>query len=166
MEGRELLKAGTWLLDTVIEKDDFVANAKRKGEKIHLGDLMSICSVKFWERDPEFHKVKGRITFRGDTVKDEDGKVAVFQEMSAHPTSIQTANSNLAYGCLPGNKTTQADAVRAYVQSLLKSKYKTWVRIPKELWPDKWHKEGWRKPMCLLVKALYGHPESLSLIHI
>ena len=67
LEGQELLKAGTWLLDTVIEKDALVAQARRKGEKIHLGDLMSICSVKFWERDPEYHKVKGRITFRGDT---------------------------------------------------------------------------------------------------
>ena len=109
---------------------------------------------------PEWHKYKGRICYRGDNTRDQNGALAVFQEMSASPTSIHTANSNLAYGLMPGNKTTTADAIRAYVQAKLNSKYQTWVRIPPELWPDKWHKEGRKKPMCLLEKALYGHPES------
>ena len=120
---------------------------------------MSICSVKFWEKATEFHKHKGRICFRGDNVKDEHGAVAVFQEMSATPTTIQSANSNLAYGCLPGHKTTQADAVRAYVQAVLKGVYPTWVQVPKELWPADW-KDKYTRPMCQLHKALYGHPES------
>ena len=85
--------------------------------------------------------------------------MAVFQEMSATPTTIQSANSNLAYGCLPGHKTTQADAVRAYVQAVLKGVYPTWVQVPKELWPDHW-KDTYTRPMCRLHKALYGHPES------
>ena len=68
-------------------------------------------------------------------------------------------NANIAYGCFPGHKSTTCDAVRAYVQSLLKSKHKTWVRIPKELWPASW-KGRYTAPMCLLDKALYGHPES------
>ena len=46
------------------------------------------------------------------------------------------------------------------MQSLLKSKHKTWVRVPRELWPEEWHKQGYQKLMCLLKKALYGHPES------
>ena len=121
---------------------------------------MSICSIKFWECDPRKHKYKGRICFRGDSVKDQDGAAAVFQELTASPTTVQSANSNIAYGCLEGNETQQADAVRAYVQALLKSKHATWVRIPKELWPEEWHKRGLRRPMCLLKKALYGHPES------
>ena len=50
-------------------------------------------------------------------------------------------------------------ALRAYIQSLLKSKHKTWVAIPKTLWPPEWH-GVYTKPMCLLEKALYGHPES------
>ena len=159
-EGRALVDAGNWREDTVREKDELVADAQSKGEKIHVGELMSICSIKFWERDPEFHKAKGRICFRGDIVKDEFGAAAVFQELSFNPTSIHTANSNLAYGCLPGHKTTAADAIRAYIQSLLKSKHRTWVHVPRELWPPEWHKKGYKKPMCLLVKALYGHPES------
>ena len=150
----------TWLLETVTEKDDLVADAQSSGVKIHLGQLMSICSVKFWERPKDFHKYKGRICFRGDIVKDENGVAAVFEELSASPAAIQGANANIAFGLLPGHKTSTADAVRAYVQSLLRGKHKTWVLIPKELWPDDWHKQGFRKPMCLLNKALYGHPDA------
>ena len=32
--------------------------------------------------------------------------------------------------------------------------------MPKELWPDDWHKRGYKNPVCLLVQALYGHPEA------
>eukprot|EP00973_Karenia_brevis_P070872 9851041-Karenia_brevis.AAC.1 len=60
---------------------------------------------------------------------------------------------------LPGNATTQADAVRAYVQSLLKSKDETWVTIPPMLGPKHWG-QTYDRPVCRLVKALYGHPES------
>ena len=159
-EGRALVDADTWLEETVIERDDLVKNAQKSGETIHLGDLLTICSIKFWERVVAEHMYKGRICFRGDNVRDEQGAVAVFQELSANPTSVHSANSNIAYGCIPGNKSTVADAVRAYVQSLLKSKHKTWVQIPKELWPKKWHGKNYRRPMCLLKMALYGHPES------
>ena len=159
-EADALTGESTWLLDTVTEKDALVADAQASGVKIHLGQLMSICSVKFWERPKDFHKYKGRICFRGDIVRDENGVAAVFEELSASPTAIQGANANIAYGLLPGHKTTTADAVRAYVQSLLRGKHKTWVLIPRELWPEDWHKKGLRKPMCLLNKALYGHPDA------
>ena len=62
-EGQALVDAGTWRMDRVREKDELIADAQSRGEKIHLGDLTSICSIKFWERDPEFHKAKGRICF-------------------------------------------------------------------------------------------------------
>ena len=159
-EGGALLESGTWLESTVCEKDDLIHWAKDTRERIHLGDLLTMCLIKFFERDEEFWKLKGRICFRGDTVKDEDGAVAVFQEISANPTAIQGVNANIAYGCFPGHSSSVADAIRAYVQSLLKSKHKTWVHIPKELWPKSWHGK-YNKPMCLLVKAFYdGHPES------
>ena len=150
----------TWDLSTVVEKADLVATPLKTGEKIHLGELMSICSEKFAELAPELRKLKGRIVYRGDITKDQNGNLAVFQELSASPTSIQSANSCLAYGLLPGHSTTQADAIRAYIQSLLGSKCKTWVALPKELWPQSWKAQQYQKPMVLLVKSLYGHPES------
>jgi hypothetical protein len=159
-EGHALVQAGTWLENTVCECEDLLKWAKETGEDIHLGDLMAICSIKFWERAAEFHKYKGRICFRGDSVKDQYGSAAVFQELTASPATVQAANSNIAYGLLPGHCTTQSDAIRAYVQSLLHSKHKTYVRIPYMLWPKHWKNQGWKKPVCLLERALYGHPES------
>ena len=104
---------------------------------------------------------RGRITFRGDNTKDEEGAYAIFQELSASPTSIQDANCSIAYGLLPGHSSSTADAVKAYIQALLRSKHPTWVRIPTELWPEDGSWEGkFVQPMCLLERALYGHPES------
>jgi hypothetical protein len=159
-EARALVEAGTWIEDTVIEKHLLVANAKASGETIHLGDLMSICSVKNAEGPESLQSFKGRVCFRGDSVKDQEGLAAIFQEMSSCPTTIHTTNSTIAYGSLPGNACETADAVRAYIQCELKSVHRTWVRIPRELWPASWHDKGYVAPMCLLVKALYGHPES------
>ena len=39
------------------------------------------------------------------------------------------------------------------------SEHPTWVQIPRELWPAAWKGRYWR-PVCLLIKSLYGHPES------
>ena len=66
---------------------------------------------------------------------------------------------NLMYGLLPNHKTSTADAIKAYVQSELRSKYPTWIQLPKELWPKQWHGK-FRNPVVLLVKSLYGHPEA------
>ena len=120
---------------------------------------MSIWSVFFFERAVAFHIYIGRICYRGDNARDEHGALAVYQELAANPTTINTANSNIAYGCLPGNKTTQADAIRAYIQATLNNVCATWVAIPFDLWPASW-KGRFRKPMCKLIRALYGHPES------
>ena len=92
-------------------------------------------------------------------MKDQEGAAAVFQDLAASPTSIAGINNNLAYGRIPGHSTSTADAVKAYVQSLLASKCATWVQLPHELWPSSW-KGKYSKPMVLLVKSLYGHPEA------
>ena len=104
-------------------------------------------------------KMKGRIVFRGDIGKDEYGAAAVYQDMAANPTSVQGLNHCLAFGSIPGNKITTADAVKAYVQALLKSKYPTWIELPPELRPA-WWKEHFVQPVVLLIKSLYGHPEA------
>ena len=96
---------------------------------------MTIASIKFYELADHLHKMKGRIVYRGDCAKDEHGAAAVYQELGANPTSVQRLNACLAYGSLPGNRATAADAVKAYVQALLSSKYKTWIELPPELRP-------------------------------
>ena len=94
---------------------------------------MSICSEKFAELAEHLRVLKGRIFFRGDIVKDQEGAAAVFQDLAASPTSIAKINNNIAYGRIPGHATSTADAVKAYVQSMLESKCATWVQLPPEL---------------------------------
>ena len=159
-EASGLLAEKTWLEETVIEKADLLQWANHSRKKIHIGDLLLLCSIKYFEMPEAYHKHKGRICFRGDNARDEKGAYAVYQELSASPTSIHTANCNIAYGCLPGHKTTQADAIRAYIQALLGSLFETYVRIPWDLWPQAWKDAGMHAPCCKLNKSLYGHPEA------
>ena len=46
-EADGLVEKGTWDLNTVTEGKDLVEHAKEFWMKIHLGQLMSICSEKF-----------------------------------------------------------------------------------------------------------------------
>jgi len=127
---------------------------------------MTICSIKHYELALKQQKRKGRIVYRGDLTKDHTGALAVFQELSANPTSLISARCNLAYGCLPGHTISQADAIQAYIQSLLKTSDRqgrpvdTWISLPPELQPPEWKKLPFRDPVVKLVKALYGHPDS------
>ena len=160
-EAKGLLSKGTWDLRTVMEKSELIKAAKRAGNRLHIGSLMTICSEKYAEMEQALRVLKGRVVYRGDCARDQDGRAALYQNLTASPTSIAAANANIAYGRVPGHKTSSADAVKAYVQALLKAKQPTWVQIPKELWEDDWH-QRFKQPVCLLVKALYGHPESGS----
>ena len=84
--------------------------------------------------------------------------------MSASPASITAANAIIAFGMLKGHKITPADAVKAYLQSLLNSLAEIWVRLPKEVWPESWFfKNGrplFRRPVIRLLRSFYGHPEA------
>ena len=103
-------------------------------------------------------KLKARIVFRGDDIRDGDGNLAVLLESKVNPAGISAINANLAFGSLLNNKTTQSDVVRAYLQSTLGTKVPTFVELPSELVPSE-HK--WIKRPCVrLWKSLYGHPES------
>ena len=45
-EADGIIKAGTWPLDSVREKEDVRPEAKRTGVSVHFGQLMTIASVK------------------------------------------------------------------------------------------------------------------------
>ena len=134
-EANGLESKGTWDLGTVREADAIREEARRLGIKTHFGSLMGICSIKFAELAKHLQIYKGRLVYRGDCAKDEWGSAALYQELAASPTSVPTTNSTIAYGTLPGNKISTADAVKAYVQAHLKSEHPTWISLPPELWP-------------------------------
>ena len=60
--------------------------------------------------------------------------------------------------CLPGCTGQQGDANQAFPQAVFKG-IETWIEIPRSRWPRSWHAKKW-KPVCKLLCALYGHPES------
>ena len=56
---------------------------------------------------------------------------AVPQDVDSKSVTLTATNINIFYGSLPGRKTTSADAVRAYVQALLKAKNRKFVKSPR-----------------------------------
>ena len=106
--------------------------------------------------------MKGRIVYRGDCAKDEDGGAAVYRELGANPTSVQGLIACMVYGALPGNSTTTANVRKAYVQAYLKSNFQTWIELPPEF-RSTWWREKFARPVVLLLRALYGHPEAGGL---
>ena len=84
---------------------------------------MTIASIKLFELAKHLQKMKGRIVYRGDCAQDEEGAAAVYRELGANPASVQGLSACMAYGALPGNATTTANAIKAYVQAILKSNF-------------------------------------------
>jgi len=109
--------------------------------------LLAICSEKHVELGPQFRTLKGRACYRGDQARTEKGNLALYQTMSASPASITAANAIMSYRLMKGHKITSADAVKAYLQSLLNSLAETWVRLPQEVWPDSWFNENIWSPI-------------------
>ena len=155
-----LLEAGAWLEDESVSKAEALAWASRTSNVIHIGSLMVILIVKGPELDPDFWKLKARIVFTGDSVRDNHGASAIFEELYASsPASLEGLNTVVAFGLLEGNGCATSDAVRAYVQAALKSKNKTFVLLPHELVPES--KKRIISPVAPLHKALY--PASSAL---
>ena len=126
---------------------------------VHFGNLMIILSVKSSELSPDQWRLKARIVFRGDDIRDQSGMSAVFEELFASsPSSLEGLNTAVAFGLLESHGVTTSDAVRAYTQAKLNTKHRTYVLLPPELVPD--HKKHLHQPCAPLHKALYGHPDS------
>ena len=65
-EAAGLESKGTWDNTTVREQDAIKEEARRKGMTIHLGSLMSICSIKFAELAKHLQIYKGMLVYRGE----------------------------------------------------------------------------------------------------
>ena len=73
-----------------------------------------------------------------DLVDAKSGKnVALFQELSSSPATMQASKAADTYGLFPGHETQQADARQACTQSVLGGT-PTWVRLPREALPASW----------------------------
>ena len=72
---------------------------------------------------------------------------------------MEAARAADAYGLFDGHAVQQSDAEQAYTQAWLTGT-ETWVRLPRDQWPEKWHPDKMEDPVCPLKLALYGHPDS------
>ena len=72
---------------------------------------------------------------------------------------MEGARAADAYGLLPDHDSQQSDAEQAYTQAWLTGT-ETWVRLPKDQWPQAWIDSGLRDPVCPLILSLYGHPDA------
>ena len=81
-EWNKLIKKNAWDYKSVTPKKKLIAKAKEEGRHIHIGSLMDLCHEKHSERNlpMDQKEYKGRVVFRGDQVKDQDGHLAIFTE--------------------------------------------------------------------------------------
>ena len=144
-----------WEETKVRELADVLAESRRSGKTMHFGRVFSICVEKNSELPPDHpnRKFKGRVVFMGNNVKDENWNVALFQELSSSPATMEAAKAADCYGLFPGHEVEQADAEQAYTQALLGGT-PTWVTLPPEAWPPAW--KGMKGPICPLRLALHG----------
>ena len=146
---------------TTREYDDVIAEAKKKGEKVHMARVHGLIYEKNYQlkEDDPARKFKGRGVLLGDQVKDQNMEAALFQDLGNSPATFDASRWADYYGCLPGNDVQMADAIQAYIQAKL-SGTPCWVELPDEAWHPSANRHKFRRPACRLVKALYGHPDA------
>ena len=96
-----LVNAGTWIESQIQSKVDILAWSRRTSNSVNFRSLMVIVSVKGAELSPDSWKLKYRLVFRGDNIRDEFGISAVFDELySSSPSSLEGLNTTIAFGLL------------------------------------------------------------------
>ena len=135
---------------------------------IHFGRVFPLCHIKHSELAAIYQKYKGRVVFSGNTIYDENGVLAVFQEQGASASSMTAGKLLDAIARLPGYQGQNADAFKAYTQALLadfEGDTETWIELPQDRWPDVWFHDGagrsrpkYHRPVVRLLRNLYGHP--------
>ena len=161
--------AGVWNIDTVREWRDV-----RSGHGEHMvGRIFAIMGEKHAEKKaaPQDRVYKARIVFAGNNIQTASGTAPheLYQEISQTPAAMNTVRAALAIAALRGFTPKVRDATQAYIQAVIDKagRPRTWVRLPKAWWPDHWYDTSgvplYYDPVVVLVRALYGHPESGAL---
>ena len=98
------------------EWSDVAAETRKTGTKVHIGRVFDICVEKGSELplgDPA-RKYKGRVVFQGNQAKDENWEVAMFQDHSSCPATMEAGKACDLFGSLDGHDIQQSDAEQAY----------------------------------------------------
>ena len=109
---------------------------KRSGTTVQFGRVHGICVEKNAEL-PEGHpnrKFKGRVVFLGNRVVNQDYESATFADLGNAPANLESGRLADCYGAVPGHGSEVADAVQAYLQSLMLGD-PCWVELAAESRP-------------------------------
>ena len=134
-EWEKLEQIPAWDITKVRSKSEVIDEARTKGAKVHFASLMDICHLR--NADLETKHQKGRITLRGDIVKDDSGSYAVFTEQGSSASQMTAAKVMDIISRLPGCAGQAADAVSAYTQVKMEDAPKL-LKIPKSECPEIW----------------------------
>ncbi len=173
-EYAKLRKRGAWNENGVMEWSAAVAASeiqrKREGREHVPSWLGPLVGAVFTLRGIKNHGIanlrryKGRVVFQGNYVVDEFGAQTFVPDQGSGAPFMTASRLLDAIALLPGCSGQQSDAPQAYAQTKLGKGLEdecreTWVRLPKDKWPNGWHGK-YRDLVCPLVRALYGHPLS------
>ena len=168
----KLRKAGVWDELDVHEWDSVAKRATDAGKSVVVGRLFPIMGLKHAELvgttpspGSPVPKYKGRIVFDGRAthVKTNTGQspVELYTEISQTPATMNAVRIALTFAAAHSLDVSVRDAQQAYIQAKIvrQGAPDTFIRLPRPWWPKGWHGK-YRDPVCRLIKALYGHPES------
>lgn len=77
-EASGLRATGTWDDDSVIIVNTLKRQAKERGEEINFAEVLILAGIKHFEMDQEYHRHKGRIVYRGDPIRNQNGDHVFF----------------------------------------------------------------------------------------
>ena len=154
-------------MEKVKNKKEVTLEAQRDKKKVHFATSMDICHLENAELEAKHQKNKGRVVFRGDTVKDDSGACAVFTEQGSCASQMTAAKVMDVIAKLPDCDGQAADATSAYTQVKLEDALQSlkipksecpdiWIRLPRHKWPKAW--ANIEDPVVPLERHLYGHP--------
>ena len=104
--------SGGMAADETTNKNEFTAEARNEGRKVHFASPMDLCHLKKSELE-----TKGRVVLPGDIVKDDSGSYAVFTEQGSSASQMTAAKVMDIVSRLPGCAGQAADALSAYTRS-------------------------------------------------
>ena len=135
------------------------AQAAKDYPDAHFARMFAILGIKHYEEsDESLHAWRARCVLSGDAIKTASGDWAIFNELGSVPANMTACRALLAAYCMTeGASLLQSDCIKAYVQAEMKGP-PTFVRLPRDWWPEAW--KGMRDPVCRLLRAVYGHPQS------
>ena len=81
----------------------------------------------------------------------------MFQGLGSAPATMEASRIADCYGCFHRHRCEQSDAEQAYIQAPIRGT-PTWVALPPDQWPPE--RTGVRRPVCRLLRSIYGHPDS------